>query len=75
MIIILTSVLQVVVVLLILHRQVGLAAKSAQSQQAGAGARHGGHAGRLQAGGVGGQLHLGAVGGVREMLSLELLLL
>lgn len=73
--VLLTSVLQVMVVLLILHRQVGLAAKSAQSQQAGSSARHRGDAGWLQARGVWGQLDRGAVGRMREVLSLKLLLL
>ena len=73
--VLLTSVLQVVVVLLILHRQVCLAAKSAQSQQARASARHRGESGRLQAWRVWGQLDRGAVGRVRKVLSLKLLLL
>ena len=70
----LTSVLQVVVVLLVLDGQVGLAAQRSQGQQARAGAGHGGEAGGLQAGGVRGQRHR-AVGGVGQVLRLELLLL
>lgn len=47
--VLLTSVLQVVVVLLIFNRQVGLAAQRAQCQQSGASARHRREARRLQA--------------------------
>ena len=45
-----TSVLQVVVVLLVLHREVGLAPQGPEGQEPRAGARHGGgESGGLQA--------------------------
>lgn len=74
----LTSVLQVVVVLLVLDGgQVGLAAQGSQRQQTGARhTRDGGYAGGLQARGVRGHLDgWPTVGSVGQVLSLELLLL
>lgn len=71
----LTSVVQVVVVLLVLYSQVCLAAQGAERQQPRAAAGDGRDAGRLQARGVRRQLDRGPVGGVGEVLSLELLLL
>lgn len=44
----LTSVLQIVMVLLIFHREMGLAAEGAERQQARSGSRHGGEARGLQ---------------------------
>ena len=63
------------VVLLILHWEVGLAAQGAQRQQARTGARHRGDAGRLQARGVRWHLDRRPVSSVGEVLRLELLLL
>lgn len=71
----LTSVIQVVMVLLVFDGQVRLAAESAERQQPRAAPGDGGDPWRLQAGGVRWQLDRGPVSGVREVLCLELLLL
>lgn len=71
----LTSVFQIVVVLLILYRKVGLAAKGSERKQARSRARHRRDAGRLQAGRVRGQLDGRPVSGMGEVLRLQLLLL
>lgn len=63
------------VVLLILYRQVGLAAQSTESQQPGAAPGHRGDPRWLEAGWVRWQLDRGPMRGVGEVLRLELLLL
>lgn len=63
------------VVLLVFHGQVRLAAQGSEGEQTRARARDWRDAGRLQARGVGGQLNRGSVGSVGQVLSLELLLL
>lgn len=66
---------QLMMVLLVLNRQVGLAAQGSECQQPRAAPRHRGDPRRLEARWVGWQLDWGAVRGVGEVLRLELLLL
>lgn len=70
-----TSMIQFMVVLLILHSQVGLASQGAKCQQPRAAACHWGNPRRLEARRVGWQLDRGTMRGMGEVLCLELLLL